>query len=98
MGFVYMCWCRRYALGHSIILNGESGAGKTETARALLRHLTSAPDASVSTEEVPQVSPAQFAQSLKDRIAHANVLLEALGNARLSRNVNSRSVTLLALA
>jgi myosin heavy subunit len=47
---------------------------------------------------VPQVSPAQFAQSLKDRIAHANVLLEALGNARLSRNVNSRWVALSVLA
>lgn len=76
------------------MLNGESGSGKSETAKALLRHLlqADAPIAAASAGAASAEQPQRQMQgsALKDRIVHVNVLLEALGNARLCRNLNSR--------
>lgn len=69
-------------LGHSIVINGETGSGKTEMSRSLIRHLLEHSGAGLNA------APVQAA--LAERITHANVLLESLGNARLCRNYNSR--------
>jgi hypothetical protein len=75
-------------LGHSIIINGECASGKTETARTLLHHLLRHSSAgAVSGPEREQ------AVALTEKIVQANVLLEALGSARLCRNYNSRYET-----
>eukprot|EP00002_Diphylleia_rotans_P032779 TRINITY_DN6915_c0_g1_i5.p1 TRINITY_DN6915_c0_g1~~TRINITY_DN6915_c0_g1_i5.p1 ORF type:complete len:1200 (+),score=255.00 TRINITY_DN6915_c0_g1_i5:43-3642(+) len=59
----------------SIVISGESGAGKTESTKYLIRFLTHQ-----STEE---------SLSISDKIDRSNPLLEAFGNAKTLRNNNS---------
>lgn len=53
--------------------SGESGAGKTETAKVAVQYLTAFGGGN----------------GIDDRIPQANVILEAFGNAKTSRNNNA---------
>ena len=61
----------------SIVISGESGAGKTESSKIILHHLTTREGA-----EGSQVG-------LDKRILASNPILEAFGNAKTHRNSNS---------
>jgi len=62
----------------SILVSGESGAGKTETVKIVLSHL-----ASIHSSDTTSASP------VVKRILDSNPLLEAFGNAKTVRNDNS---------
>lgn len=65
----------------SILISGESGAGKTESTKCILQYLTLI--TSIFMKEVAGVS------SVMDRVIESNPLLEAFGNATTMRNSNS---------
>ncbi|KAM9851316.1 unconventional myosin-XVI [Aulostomus maculatus] len=66
------------------ILSGESGSGKTEACKHIVRHLT----ARSSTKDF----------ALESRMKHVNCILEAFGHAKTQRNNNSsRFIKLLTI-
>ncbi|KAL1518502.1 hypothetical protein AB1Y20_002793 [Prymnesium parvum] len=70
---------KRRGRSQSVIINGESGAGKTETAKIILRFLThSAASASAAT-----------GAELTQRLHQSSPVLESFGNCRTARNDNS---------
>jgi len=64
----------------SILVSGESGAGKTETVKILMNHLASVQSIGESSEV--------FSPIVK-KVLDSNPLLEAFGNAKTARNDNS---------
>jgi myosin heavy chain 9/10/11/14 len=70
----------------SILVTGESGAGKTENTKKVIQYL-----AAVATSDTPMAgrSPAKHLSNLSQQILRANPILEAFGNAQTVRNNNS---------
>eukprot|EP00746_Dinoflagellata_sp_MGD_P166557 gnl/MRDRNA2_/MRDRNA2_96531_c0_seq1.p1 gnl/MRDRNA2_/MRDRNA2_96531_c0~~gnl/MRDRNA2_/MRDRNA2_96531_c0_seq1.p1 ORF type:complete len:1449 (+),score=260.15 gnl/MRDRNA2_/MRDRNA2_96531_c0_seq1:78-4424(+) len=62
----------------AIVISGESGAGKTETAKIVMRYLTHVSRTDTSS-----------GNSIQERILNANPILESFGNAATKRNRNS---------
>lgn len=71
-------------INQSILVSGESGAGKTETVKICMDHL-----ASVVQNEHEQDKDASQDQTVITKILDSNPLLEAFGNAKTRRNDNS---------
>ncbi|KAN0071653.1 P-loop containing nucleoside triphosphate hydrolase protein [Elaphomyces granulatus] len=69
----------------SILVTGESGAGKTENTKKVIQYL-----AAVATSDIPGLrsNTKQFS-NLSQQILRANPILEAFGNAQTVRNNNS---------
>ncbi|KAI3427532.1 uncharacterized protein J3R85_009358 [Psidium guajava] len=65
----------RDEVNQSIIISGESGAGKTETAKIAMQYLAGLGGG--------------CGVGIEDEVLHTNVILEAFGNAKTSRNGNS---------
>ncbi len=63
----------------SILVSGESGAGKTETVKILMSHLAS----------VQSGGNQELKSDIIERVLDSNPLLEAFGNAKTTRNDNS---------
>jgi len=78
----------------SILISGESGAGKTETTKIVMLYLTtlgtpedsSGPNVEVGVEEVHDSNEKL---SIMERVLQSNPILEAFGNAKTLRNDNS---------
>lgn len=69
----------------SILVTGESGAGKTENTKKVIQYL-----ASVATSDTPKPkSNTKQSVNLSEQILRANPILEAFGNAQTVRNNNS---------
>lgn len=68
----------------SILVSGESGAGKTETVKILLSDL-----ASVQRGCMNRPTQDSFQSPIVQRVLDSNPLLEAFGNAKTVRNDNS---------
>ena len=68
----------------SIIISGESGAGKTEATKIIMQYLAriTSSSSSVHEEEEEEVT-------LEERVLSVNPLLESFGNARTLKNDNS---------
>ncbi|KAF8892706.1 myosin 5 [Infundibulicybe gibba] len=79
---------RKEGMGQTIIVSGESGAGKTESAKFIMRYL-----ASVNPPDAPLRTKAKFSlddsSEIERQILATNPILEAFGNAKTTRNDNS---------
>ncbi|KAI0317763.1 myosin 5 [Amylostereum chailletii] len=79
---------RKEGMGQTIIVSGESGAGKTESAKFIMRYL-----ASVNPPESPAKSRTKASldesSEVERQILATNPVLEAFGNAKTTRNDNS---------
>ena len=74
-------WCLRQR-DQAIVVSGESGAGKTESAKFVVHHLAQAARDRTGHSGVDVVL-------LTEKILRTTPLLEAFGNARTLRNNNS---------
>ena len=86
-------WRRLLAEPHSqqtFIVNGESGAGKTEACRQLMRYIA---DASLSRRRSASIAsgepPGALHATLEESMLQTSRVLEAFGNAKTIRNRNS---------
>eukprot|EP00929_Paragymnodinium_shiwhaense_P120637 TRINITY_DN9262_c0_g1_i1.p1 TRINITY_DN9262_c0_g1~~TRINITY_DN9262_c0_g1_i1.p1 ORF type:complete len:1969 (+),score=520.41 TRINITY_DN9262_c0_g1_i1:103-6009(+) len=71
-----------------VVISGESGAGKTESAKLVMSFVAEARGNSNSSASRP-AGDGENVQSLYDRVLRSNPLLEAFGNAMTVRNTNS---------
>jgi len=67
----------------SILVSGESGAGKTETVKIAMNHIASVQRGLTSS------SDESFTDPIVNRVMESGPLLEAFGNAKTRRNDNS---------
>lgn len=83
----------RSAINQCIIISGESGAGKTETAKMILPYLTKCSDSSEENKNgesgAARKSAKPCAPDLASNILQTNPIFEAFGNAKTLRNHNS---------
>jgi len=75
---------KRHKTPASLIMSGESGAGKTETTKHLMRYL-----AWRSDQSSIKAGSGDKLDALADAILSTNPLLESFGNAKTVRNNNS---------
>jgi len=75
----------------SIIISGESGAGKTEATKIIMKYLARITRSGRSKgASAPFMSPdGKMLAALEDRVLSSNPLLETFGNAQTLRNDNS---------
>jgi hypothetical protein len=73
----------------SVIISGESGAGKSEATKLILQYLA---EASSRASSATQGGQEGEEGGLEQRILESNPLMEAFGNAKTVRNNNSRCV------
>lgn len=70
---------RGHGVGQTIIVSGDSGAGKTESAKLIMRFLASRTSGTHADE----------AGEIEHRMLATNPILEAFGNAKTVHNDNS---------
>lgn len=68
-------------VNQSILISGESGAGKTESTKVVLSYLTTVGRGLDATDS--------FQGSIMEKVLQSNPILEAFGNAKTKRNDNS---------
>ncbi|KAJ1612509.1 myosin [Cryptosporidium canis] len=75
----------------SIIISGESGAGKTETSKHVLKYLSYVSNKQRSRAELTSLNnkSGQILSTIEDCLLSSNPLLEVFGNSRTIRNDNS---------
>ncbi|CAI5701485.1 unnamed protein product [Peronospora effusa] len=76
---------KQHCIPQSILVSGESGAGKTETVKIMMEHL-----ASISMGIAKKLHPTERGEIIVvEKVLKSNSLLEAFGNAKTIRNDNS---------
>ncbi|GMF28418.1 unnamed protein product [Phytophthora lilii] len=81
------------ARSQSILISGESGAGKTEATKIIMTYFAvtcgtgNLPASTHETGQSPPASPSRT--TIEEQVLQSNPILEAFGNARTVRNDNS---------
>ncbi|KAG2147367.1 myosin 5 [Suillus cothurnatus] len=75
-------------MGQTIIVSGESGAGKTESAKFIMRYLASVNPPGSQTKAKTKFSLDESSE-IERQILATNPILESFGNAKTTRNDNS---------
>ncbi|KAK7032835.1 myosin motor domain-containing protein [Favolaschia claudopus] len=78
--------------GQTVIVSGESGAGKTESAKLVMRFIASPKvqtTTALQTTDADKNSFVDGASLVEQQIQATNPILEAFGNAKTTRNDNS---------
>ena len=73
----------------TILVTGESGAGKTETIKIVMNHLATVERSRPSWPESDRAASSEHGSDTVNRVLQANPLFEAFGNAKTLRNDNS---------
>jgi len=73
----------------SVVISGESGAGKSEAMKLILQFLTDVSSRADALNQSKDNKGASSSSRLEQQILAANPILEAFGNAKTSRNNNS---------
>lgn len=81
-------------MNQSIIISGESGAGKTETTKIIMQYLARATSyrgylQGNTNSPSPATGVSRALGKLEERVLESNPLLESFGNAKTLRNDNS---------
>ena len=76
-------------LNQSVVISGESGAGKTKSAREVLRYIVEVSTGALDRAGREGVGSVSLADRLVAKITQNNPVLEAFGNAKTVRNDNS---------
>ncbi|MFH4980190.1 hypothetical protein AB6A40_006899, partial [Gnathostoma spinigerum] len=77
-----------YGKNQSVIVSGESGAGKTVSAKFVMRYFASVASSLRSPRKSLSKSDIQHS-AIEDRVLATNPIMEAIGNAKTIRNDNS---------
>ncbi len=80
---------REPPLNQSILISGESGAGKTESTKLCIRYLATMSNLIKSRTRGGAVDDQDDEEVVENKLVAANPLLEAFGNAKTLRNDNS---------
>ncbi|KAI3610616.1 myosin 5 [Moniliophthora roreri] len=80
---------RKEGMGQTIIVSGESGAGKTESAKYIMRYLASVNPPDSTTAKTKFKLTLDESSEIERQILATNPILEAFGNAKTTRNDNS---------
>lgn len=76
----------------SIIISGESGAGKTEATKIVLQYLAKANTNFISDVDEDMLNSKKYMggeHTIEKQVLDANPLMEAFGNAKTFKNNNS---------
>jgi myosin heavy subunit len=73
----------------AILISGDSGAGKTESTKIVLKYLTTLGGNNLPESESTRSQQSSKEGTVMDKILLSNPILEAFGNARTIRNDNS---------
>jgi myosin V len=75
----------------TIIISGESGAGKTEATKVIMSYLAriTAMDSQALNDDAATLTADFKVGELEQKVLNTNPILEAFGNARTLRNDNS---------
>ncbi|KAI9315178.1 P-loop containing nucleoside triphosphate hydrolase protein [Dichotomocladium elegans] len=84
----YRCMIREQS-NQTIVVSGESGAGKTVSAKYIMRYFATADDKEALDKTSKGVGGGAGMTEVEEQILATNPIMEAFGNAKTTRNDNS---------
>ncbi|KAI8848017.1 P-loop containing nucleoside triphosphate hydrolase protein [Chytridium lagenaria] len=79
----------REGKNQSIIVSGESGAGKTQSAKYIMRYFAIVDDLEKKSYRADSVTTSGGTSEIEEAVLSTNPIMESFGNSKTSRNDNS---------